>query len=185
MNQSTRDILKVQYAKLPDSLQELVRTPELGENIDAISKTHGLSPEATNTVSDEALLVVLGLSPLTELGDSIATETGISKEEAETIAREITQKIIAPIADDLADFLEKESAAVGEGRTEAPQLPTTEIPVRPVAIPVEVEEKPLQGAAQTATPLPKADKDDAAEMRRVLRENSKTVDIKDFLESLK
>ncbi|MCW9054943.1 MAG: hypothetical protein OQJ98_03135 [Candidatus Pacebacteria bacterium] len=175
MNQ-VRNIIKDQYVKLPPSIREFVRSTKLEDKIDALTNAYALSSEVAQTVSDETLLVIMGLSPFAELSANIAKEAEIPEDTAYTISTEITADLIVPIADDLADFLEKEEKE--ELREELSSPPTTRIAGREkVAIkpPIEHTEERSKVTKES----------EVATVRQMLRENSKTVDIKDFLANLK
>jgi len=157
MEQNVINILENQFDRLPESLQTFIISDEFKENLRNIGSNHNLDDKKQTDLENETLMVLLGIKPFTELRGSLIQDNKLTQEQAQDIMSDVFEKIITPIEEDLRTFLEKELQEESEEETKVRDIPSVE----------------SEGSVNTE------------EMKRLLRENSKTTSIKNLIANLK
>ena len=101
----------------------------------------------------------MGLEPLSDLEKNLISEGGINQEQARTIVDDVFQQIITPVENELRTFLEKEL--------------------------LEEESLSDDSGGEGVLGEESGGNSDTEDIKKVLRENSKTVNVKNLIANLK
>ncbi|MFC1731424.1 hypothetical protein ACFL6I_13985 [candidate division KSB1 bacterium] len=173
MEQNVINILENQFDKLPESLQTFIVSNDFKESLKSIAIDYNLDDKKQTSLENETLMVLLGLEPLNDLEKNLEDNIGLTKEQVPEVIKNVAEKIITPIEDDLRIFLEKELEEENEKdtRTEETKEETPKVSSLEASAQAEPIKKETVGA-------------DTEEMKKMLRENSKTVNIKNLIANL-
>lgn len=120
-------ILREQFKKMPQNLQELVLSNDLSEKFFNISKKHNLHHDQAGALETETLLVIMGLDSAADYPKNLKQAlVNIPEEKLENIMLDVESLIIAPIRDSLISFIQSEAEETKAGE-EAP-VPRPEVP---------------------------------------------------------
>ena len=189
MNITSDEILKNQFVKTPTSIQNLILSSEFESSLNTINATNDIEAEKRARIENEVVLVLLGLESLNDFEKNLKNNAGISQEKTQSVTKDIVEKIITPIEEDLRIFLEKELQEEEEEEISEIEKEEDVTTKKTEAITQRKEEEAVAEVVKAPVnelPLKKEVVDASTEkMRRVLRENSKTVSIKNLIANLK
>lgn len=170
MEQNVINILENQFNKLPKPLQTFVISDDFIENLNSLGKDNNLKSEEQTVLENETMMIFLGLESFADLEENLVRNAQLTQEQALEVAKSVLEKIITPVEEDLRTFLEKEIQ-----EEEEQDISNIE----------RVEETTTEEMG-TFTQIKKEGTDtDTEEIKKLLRENSKTVNIKDLIANLK
>ncbi|MDD5710583.1 MAG: hypothetical protein PHV43_00560 [Candidatus Colwellbacteria bacterium] len=98
----TKEELNQKIDSLPETLREILYSPELLEKVEAITTAHHFSEEKMRLVAGALLRLFTGYLHPEDLAKKIANQLQINRQIAEDVAKEIRIKILYPVADELA-----------------------------------------------------------------------------------
>jgi len=168
MEQNVIEILETQFDKLPESLQAFIVSGNFKESIKNIRVSLNLDDKKQTVIENETLMVLLGLESLSDLEKNLKDNAGLTQERALNVVKEIAEKMISPVETDLREFLEEElreelqEENVGKESRQETTINSGEVTTK-------IEERGVS----------------TEEMKKLLRENSKSVNIKNLIANLK
>jgi len=101
------------YKKLPEELQELISSEEMGDSLESICNKYGIL-NFLYEINDYVGNVLLGLTPPNEIEEVIRKELEIDKEKAKNITREINRFVFYPVKSSLEDMYNMEIAPIAK-----------------------------------------------------------------------
>ena len=149
-------LLKKQFNKLPKNIRDFIISDTFKDGIKSITSEHHVLNKDTE-IENEIVFILLGLEPLLDLEKNLKNDAELTQEQIQNITSDILEKIITPVKDDLSVFLEKELRDEREGGNKAQET---------VGETLKKENSP-------------------EDIKRVLRENSKTVSVKNLIANIK
>ncbi|MFO0718591.1 MAG: hypothetical protein U0522_00995 [Candidatus Paceibacterota bacterium] len=99
-----KKILQNQIKILPDDVRDLILSTELESKINWVAGKYNLSPDQTESLKQETLFVLIGLTHLMEYTDNIMHELSIPKEQARIIAQEIGAQVFSEVKDSIKEL---------------------------------------------------------------------------------
>ena len=102
MTDKLKKIIEEEIGKLPARHQKAIGSLDWAGLTESIAARYDLLPDEINDLQVEVLLVLTGLSDPEIFASTIEDELGLTAEEAQKIGGEITEKILIPINDLLA-----------------------------------------------------------------------------------
>ncbi|MEX0652172.1 MAG: hypothetical protein WD509_01280 [Candidatus Paceibacterota bacterium] len=147
-------ILEKQFDKLPKQLQAFISSGNLTRTLEDIGKDHTLSDREQTGLENTSLMILLGLEPLSELKNHLMQKYALTEEKAESVSDDFSAKVITPLEQDLRNFLENE------------------------------RQEEISNPMEESTVQPLLSKDDTDRVRALLRENAKTVSIKNIIANI-
>lgn len=159
MEQNVIDILEAQFNTLPESIQHFIVSNDFTNAVKKISENRNLNSTTLLSLENETLMVLMGLEPLSDLEKNLISEGGINQEQARTIVDDVFQQIITPVENELRTFLEKEL--------------------------LEEESLSDDSGGEGVLGEESGGNSDTEDIKKVLRENSKTVNVKNLIANLK
>ncbi len=106
------------YSKLPKDAQEFFSKMEWLDKLKKLSIKYALSEEQTQTLLTETTLIMLGIIPLIEYEETIIQETKLPREFAQQMIQEVKDYILRPVASQINEAYEKNSAPDKEAEME-------------------------------------------------------------------
>lgn len=96
----TKDQIWKNFAALPETVRDLMFSPEAGDAIYSIAKRNNIGDKARELhfCTD---LILSGVAPITSFRNLIENELQLDQEHARIIAMEIRDKILMQVKDDL------------------------------------------------------------------------------------
>ncbi|MBI2618037.1 hypothetical protein HYW58_01135 [Candidatus Kaiserbacteria bacterium] len=158
-------IVRNQFKKAPRAIQDLLLSPKLTESLKTITAKHTQDKEKRDAVENEVMMVLLGLESLNDLEANLTEEGSFTQEQAIHIAQDITLSIILPVENELRVFLQKELATSEENI--------------PLSAENNAEESPEKEMGRQAEGV------EIEKIKNLLRENRKTVSVKNIVANLK
>ncbi len=167
MRQDVINILENQFNKLPESLQTFIISNDFKESLKNIGKGFDLDDKKQTFLENETLMIILGLEPLNDFGKNLKERGKFAQEQIHNVIKNVLEKIINPIEGDLHTFLEKE---LQEEETEGGE-----------------PEKEISGQnnGQKDNNEKGEENTNSEEIKKMLRKNSKTVNIRNLIETIK
>ncbi len=86
---------------LPENIQEVIVSMETFEKLKEISNAHNLHIDKMAELSDECVLVMLGLVKSAQFVDDLVLRLEVDHETAVAIVKEVNEKIFLPIREEL------------------------------------------------------------------------------------
>ena len=167
MEQKAIEILENQFEKLPKSLQTFIISNNFRDGIKDIVYKLNLDDKKQTFLENETLMIILGLEPLNDFGKNLKERGEFAQEQIHNVIKNVLEKIINPIEGDLHTFLEKE---LQEEETEGGE-PEKEIDEQNN----EQEDSNKKGEENT----------DSEEIKKMLRKNSKTMNVRNLIKNIK
>lgn len=118
--------IKSMMQSLPDDVKEAIASVDSLDVILGLEKKHKLHFDQTGQLSDEILLLTVGITPPQQFISNIQRRMGITKEVAQDIGVEVNEKIFRPIRDSLKQI--HNMKAEMEKIQETPEKTTLEFP---------------------------------------------------------
>jgi len=97
----TKEEINQKIDILPETLREILYSPELLEKVEAITTAHHLNEEKMRLVAGVLLRLITGYIYPEDLAKELTSRLQVDKRVAEDVAKEIRIKILYPIAEDL------------------------------------------------------------------------------------
>jgi ribosomal protein L12E/L44/L45/RPP1/RPP2 len=111
---------------LPEDVKEAINSVDSLDVILGIEKKYKLHFDQTGQLSDEILMLTIGITPPQQFISNIQKRMGVSKEVAQEIGAEVNEKIFKPIRDSLKQ-IHNIKTRMEDAKNEVP--PVTETPV--------------------------------------------------------
>lgn len=189
MEQNITDILQNQFNKLSKPLQTFIISDDFIDNLKSLGKDYNLDGKKQTVLENETMMIFLGLESFADLEENLIQNAQLTQEQALGVAKDVLKKIITPVGEDLRVFLEREIQEEEErdiSNIEKEEGMDTE-EIRTVTQTKEVAHTVGEAKALIQeVPLKKEGTDtDTEEIKKLLRENSKTVNIKNLIANLK
>jgi len=143
--QYTREQINALLRKLPEDLKEAIASVDDLDIILGIEKKYRLHFDQTGELSNEILLLTVGLTPPQEFIKNIQRRLNIPEETAREIGLEVNEKIFRPVRDSL-----KKIHRVDEEKEKAKEK-TEELEESPKEIP-KTGQEPVQTIEPPKTP---------------------------------
>ena len=179
-----------QFKALPQQIQDVIVSDEFHLTIKDIGERHQLNSEQVTGLENETVLVMAGLEPLVDLSQNLEREVGITKEQADKILIEVEALFIHPIEETLYKFIEKQLAE--ETGVDVPATSIQRVQIDRTSRNTSVSQTqntppPITEPKESPTATPQRDvpQTDQTSILKVLRENGKTLNIKNIIENLK
>lgn len=128
MSEFSQQLTEEQYRKLPDELKAAISSTDIAEKMFEIGRKFALSIEKNGFLAEETAFVVLGLIKPGGFPAVIKARLEVSEEEAQEIAKEVSNQIFFPIREAL-----KKTHQV-EIKDEGKKTPETMTPPAPVEV---------------------------------------------------
>lgn len=101
MDDSLKQILAEQFAKLPKAVQRAITSADVEKEMRALAEKHKLHLDQWQLLENEVFMAILGIKPAQEIVTNIKNEVGVSEEIAAAIVGDITKIIFEPIREEL------------------------------------------------------------------------------------
>lgn len=124
---------KEKFKKLPQNIQQLLLSDDVGIDIQLIGRDTGITPEQALDVEDEVVSVIMGTSHPKDFIRNIQTKIGVDQEKARTIAEKVNEEIFQLVKESLkivhniTETASETSLASTASQTQA-STPTTPAP---------------------------------------------------------
>jgi len=170
----TEQELKEHYERAPTEVKRILTSPETANDIQAIAEKNGLDDVHTELLLNEVGLVLLGIEDKESFAPNLVEVLEISESIARTVAAQIDGAIFsrattkAPVTPIQRVQIDRTSRNIPVPQTQNATPPTTKPTESPAAV-------PPRDVPQT----------DQTSILKVLRENGKTLNIKNIIENLK
>ena len=170
----TEQELKEHYEQAPTEVKHMLTSPETANDIKAIAEKNGLDDIHTELLLNEVGLVLLGIEDKESFAPNLVEVLEISESIARTVAAQIDGAIFSRAATKApATPIQRVQIDRTSRNTSVSQTQNTPPPI------TEPKESP------TATPQRDVPQTDQTSILKVLRENGKTLNIKNIIENLK
>lgn len=162
MDQTTKDQILAAFEQAPPYVKELVNSGKYTEFMNKVRILGNYHADVLGNISDEILMMLLGMSEPVELMDNLQKEAGITQEEAGMIVDLANDEIFGPLRESLKKGSESapvqaprpalvETPAVATGYYPDPTRPNAPAPAPlpvppPAPIPVPVPPAPVAQA---------------------------------------
>ena len=128
----TKEQIIAQYKKLPQDLQEMVVSEDVGLQTQLIGRDTGITPEQALDVEDEIVAILMGTSHPKDFIRNIQTKIGVDDEKARTIAEKVNEEIFQLVKESLKIVhnigeeasLASTASGASQALTPAPRPPT-------------------------------------------------------------
>ncbi len=153
----TPSLLAQAFAQAPGYIQDFVRSGKYDGFLEKVRTTENLHIDVLDTVSDEVLMMLLGMSEPQELTDNLKKEAGLTDAQADSVIAIANREIFAPLQEELR---ESQSSAGEASAPETPVIPVSPVPAAlspapaPAAPPPVLAPVPSPLAEQTPAPVP-------------------------------
>ena len=107
------------YDKLPEELQDLMSSKEMGDSLEDICTKYDILSYLYE-INDYVGNVLLGLLPPNEFEETIQKELKMEKEKAKKITREINRFVFYPVKSSLEDLYNMEIAPIAKMKVDLP-----------------------------------------------------------------
>lgn len=151
MDQQTQQALLTGYNAAPKPVQEFISSGKFTEFMQALQAKLGIHIDVADKVSNELLLVLLGLSDATELPDNLI-KTGLDDELVEPVIDGVTTVVFGPLREEVLKSAAM-PAPLPTPRTSQPQVPPISI-TAPAPAPAAWPPKPEPMPAPVVPPPP-------------------------------
>ncbi len=101
MDDSLKQILDTQFAKLPKAVQRAITSADVEKEMRALAERHKLHLDQWQLLENEVFMAILGIKPAQEIVTNITKEVGVSQEVASEIVADITKIVFEPIREEL------------------------------------------------------------------------------------
>jgi len=101
MDDSLKQILAEQFAKLPKAVQRAIGSADVEKEMRALAERHKLHLDQWQLLENEVFMAILGIKPAQDIVANITKEVGISQERAQEIVADITHIVFEPIREEL------------------------------------------------------------------------------------
>ncbi|MES2953269.1 MAG: hypothetical protein V4674_01790, partial [Patescibacteria group bacterium] len=120
MSTTSLQLIAEKLDSLPEPIQELLASGELGQTLFTIGNKYGLHLDVGEELSDEVNLVLLGETHTDEFIDHLAKRLALPREKAAQIAADINQEVFLKVREALKELREgsKEKAEAAPAPTE-------------------------------------------------------------------
>ncbi len=130
----TKEQKKELFQNLPDDVKEAVSSVETTDIIIELEKKYKLHIDQTGELSNEVLLLTLGVTSPQKFIDNLESRLRISRDVAAQITADVNEKIFRPVRESLmkihrAKAEEGEEATEGDSKKEAEKLPVKTVDI--------------------------------------------------------
>jgi len=158
----------------------------------AVGVSNNFNSDQQTVLENEMIMILLGLESFANLEANLIRDAHLTQEHIQKVIEGVLKEVIVPIEHDLRTFLEKElqeetvddsASAEGEVTSEASSADAPSVATEPSTdVKQETTESktPVEEPKEEMPPIDEKTKN----MRQLLRENSKTVNIKNLIASL-
>lgn len=108
-NEEVSEQIRPQLAQLPINIRTMLCDEKTAAYLRGLGRNYNLSPSKITQLGFIVLKVGIGKLPIPKLSGVVSAELQLSMVDAEKISQEIEHDLIAPIALELNDFLQKRS----------------------------------------------------------------------------
>ncbi len=108
------NILKEQFEKIPENLQEAILTIDSNEELQEIVEDYDLHIDKSKELMNEISLIMLGLKKSKNFNGNIKKQLNISQERANEITKEVDKEIFVPIRESLRQVQSSSEGVKGE-----------------------------------------------------------------------
>jgi len=108
MTDKLKQTIKDEVGKLPKEAQEAINSSHWETILEEIGPRYSFNEKEITDLQIETLLVLTGLEDMGNYVRNIENEVGTSKDEAEKIAKEVSEKVFTPIYDALSESIKNE-----------------------------------------------------------------------------
>lgn len=133
MENETEQIFEEQLKKLPKQVVDFLTSAEWSIDAEKIASNHNLSREESAAFEGEITLVLLGLTHPDEFTGILKKHLGLESSVAETLAKEVDEKIFATIRPALVEFFGELEEVPAEEPVATEEVATVALPVAPKA----------------------------------------------------
>lgn len=145
----TREQLAKIMRNLPEDLKESIASVNDFEIILGIKKKYGLHFDQTGELSDEILLVTIGITPPQEFIRNLQKRLNVPMETAQAIGVEVNEKIFKPVRESLKKIHQMEEDAEQEEQQKETASQPKPLDLKnkmestsDIGVPVELPQKP-------------------------------------------
>ncbi|MDO8572809.1 MAG: hypothetical protein Q7S11_03525 [bacterium] len=92
---------KEKFKKLPQNIQQLLLSDDVGIDVQLIGRDTGITPEQALDVEDEVVSVLMGTSHPKDFIRNIVTKIDVDQEKARAIAEKVNEEIFQPVKESL------------------------------------------------------------------------------------
>ena len=103
-------ILKKRFAELVPPVQKAILSEDIPKHLRALADVHKLHLDQWESLENEVMLALFGVTPIDELQTSIKKEVGVNDEIAAALAADISKVVFEPIRRELERELEHPDA---------------------------------------------------------------------------
>ncbi len=153
----TENDIQERFNSLPDHIQDLLSSEQIGRLVSQIGKSHFLGKEKVETLEQVVTLILLGFVNLRDLKQELSEQLFLNYAHTVALAKELQVEIFSPIRGDLEQIyepIEAEGYEVSDGG-ELGETPNREPNDGSFTVPVEEdggdENKPLILHEETST----------------------------------
>lgn len=100
-DQELQKNIQERFALLPPDIQRTLASKKMGDELDVISKTNGLSEIQSGKLVLEVFLVLLGIEQVSDFETNLSTELGVVPDVANSINTAVGNEIFSPIIDSI------------------------------------------------------------------------------------
>jgi len=114
MDDKTQQQLKELFERLPKPIQRAITSVDIQKKLREAADNRKLHLDQWETVENEVLSTLFGLTPIEDLEKNIKTKVGVSAETAADLVGDISEIVFAPIREELERELEHPEAKAKE-----------------------------------------------------------------------
>lgn len=101
MDDSLKQLLAAQYAKLPKAVQKAILSADVEKEMRTLAERHKLHLDQWQLLENEVFMAILGIKSAQDIVTNITKEVGVSQEVASEIVADITKIVFEPIREEL------------------------------------------------------------------------------------
>ena len=101
MDDSLKQILAAQFAKLPKAVQNAITSADVEKEMRTLAERHKLHLDQWQLLENEVFMAILGIKPAGDIVANIKQEVGVPEEAAREIVADITKIVFSPIREEL------------------------------------------------------------------------------------
>lgn len=98
------EILKNNWDIVPEDIRTLVLSTDFETKLNWVGGKYNLTAEQIDTLKQETIFVLIGLTELAGFMDSVSSELVISKEQARVISQEVGTQVFAGVKESLKEI---------------------------------------------------------------------------------
>ncbi|MAF59655.1 MAG: hypothetical protein QF858_04140 [Candidatus Pacebacteria bacterium] len=114
MDKNTEKLIQNRFIKLPEALQNAIRSSDFKEKIRRVSEKYKLHLDDGVVLENETVMVMMGLDDVKEFTKNLQGGMKVDKSTAEKITADIAKEVFLPIRESLKELIARDSEEIAQ-----------------------------------------------------------------------